>query len=130
MASSTQWTCIWALREIVKDREACLHYLPECSNVYGVAKSWTQLSDWTTAMNYIDCIVHKRRVCKPRVFKSKTNMKSRRMTSQNGSEVRMRKLLNFYNDWLLLWGFPDGRGLIILHHFRIVMFLLRGIFKK
>ena len=30
------------LREIVKDREAC-H-----AAVHGVAKSWTQLSDWTT----------------------------------------------------------------------------------
>ena len=30
------------LREIVKDREAC-HAI-----VHGVAKSWTQLSDWTT----------------------------------------------------------------------------------
>ena len=38
----------------MKDREAW------CATVYGVAKSWTQLSDRTTTMNNIDCIEHKR----------------------------------------------------------------------
>jgi len=40
MASPTQWTWVWANLEIVKDREAW------CTSVHGVAKSWTQLSDW------------------------------------------------------------------------------------
>jgi hypothetical protein len=44
MASPTQWTWVWANLEIVKDREAW------CTSVHGVAKSWTQLSDWTTAV--------------------------------------------------------------------------------
>ena len=35
------------LCEIVKDREAC------CAAVHGVAKSWIQLSDWTTIHNSI-----------------------------------------------------------------------------
>ena len=33
------------LLEIVKDREAW------CASVHGIAKSWTQLSDWTTTSN-------------------------------------------------------------------------------
>ena len=40
-----QWTWVWAnskLQEIVKDRKGW------CAAVHGVAKSWTQLSDWTT----------------------------------------------------------------------------------
>ena len=32
------------LWEIVKDREAW------CTSLHGVAKNWTQLSDWTTAV--------------------------------------------------------------------------------
>ena len=67
------------LQKIVKDREALA-----CCSPWGHKES-TQLSDWTATMNYIDCIEHKRWVCKLRVFKSRTNMKSRRMTSQNGS---------------------------------------------
>ena len=43
MASLTQWTWIWANREKVNDREAW-HTV-----VHGVAKSWTRLSNWTTA---------------------------------------------------------------------------------
>lgn len=27
-------------------------------------------------------------------------------------KVKMRKLLNLYNDWLLKWGFSDSRGLV------------------
>ena len=27
-------------------------------------------------------------------------------------KVKMRKLFNLQNDWLLQWGFPDGRGLV------------------
>ena len=42
MASSIQWTWVWANWEIVKDREAC------CASVHGIAKSWTWLSNWTT----------------------------------------------------------------------------------
>ena len=41
IASSTQWTRIWANWEIVKDTGAW-H-----AAVNGVAKSWTRLSDWT-----------------------------------------------------------------------------------
>ena len=42
MASSTQWTWIWAdSRERVKDREAWR------TAVHRVAKSWTRLRDWT-----------------------------------------------------------------------------------
>ena len=44
MASLTQQTWIWTNREIVKNREVC--HTP----VHGVAKSWTQLSKWTTAI--------------------------------------------------------------------------------
>ena len=47
MASPTQWTWVWASSESWwrKDREA-YHAI-----VHGVAKSWTQLNDWTE--NYI-----------------------------------------------------------------------------
>ena len=31
------------LQEIVKDKEAC------CATVHGIAKSWTQLSNWMAA---------------------------------------------------------------------------------
>ena len=34
------------LREMVKDRKAW------CTAVHGVAKSWTQLRDWTTKPSY------------------------------------------------------------------------------
>ena len=35
------------LREMVKDREAW------CAAVHGVAKSWTQLSNWTEMLNVL-----------------------------------------------------------------------------
>ena len=41
MASLTQWTCLSELQELVMDREAWR------AVIHGVAKSWTQLSDWT-----------------------------------------------------------------------------------
>ena len=42
MASSIQWTWVWANWEIVKDREAWP------AAVHGVRKSWTHLRDWIT----------------------------------------------------------------------------------
>lgn len=27
-------------------------------------------------------------------------------------KVKVRKVFNFQNDWLLQWGFPNGRGLV------------------
>ena len=42
MASSTQWTWVWANSEIGKHREAC------CAAVHGVMKMQTWLSNWIT----------------------------------------------------------------------------------
>ena len=47
LTSLTQWRRIWANLETVKDREAW------CAAVHGVAKSRTQLSDWTTTACYM-----------------------------------------------------------------------------
>ena len=44
-ASPSQWTWVWEIWEIVKDREAW------CAAVHGIAKSRTQLRDWTE-LNY------------------------------------------------------------------------------
>ena len=41
MASPTRWTWVWANSGRLNDREAL------CGAVHGVAKSWTQLSEWT-----------------------------------------------------------------------------------
>ena len=43
MVSLTQWTWVWENSGRVEVREAW------CAAVLGVAKSWTPLSDWTTA---------------------------------------------------------------------------------
>ena len=50
MASLTQGTWVWAIREIVKDREAW-H-----AAVHGAAKSWTRISDWKTT-RYLSFVV-------------------------------------------------------------------------
>ena len=54
MASATQQIWVNKLWEIVKDREAC-H-----SAVHGVAKSWTQLRDWTAATCADDNVTQKK----------------------------------------------------------------------
>ena len=46
MASLTRWTCLSELRELVMDRDAW------CAVIHRVAKSWTQLSDWTETEHY------------------------------------------------------------------------------
>ena len=46
MASLTQWAWIWATQGLVMDREVC-HAAD-----HGVAKSHTQLSDWTKLYNH------------------------------------------------------------------------------
>ena len=48
MASLSQWTWVSQLRELVMDREA------QRASVHGVAKSWTQLSDWTELNGYLN----------------------------------------------------------------------------
>ena len=45
--------CLSKLQETAKDWEAC------CAAVYGVTKSWTQLSDWTAAAILITKIIKK-----------------------------------------------------------------------
>ena len=45
--TSSMDTGLSKLQEMVKDRKAW------CAAVHGIAKSWTQLSDWTTTTHYI-----------------------------------------------------------------------------
>ena len=50
MASSTQWTSLSKPRELLMDRETW------CAVVHGVAKRWTQLSDWTEVLPTLERI--------------------------------------------------------------------------
>ena len=56
MASLTQWTWVWVNSGRVMNREAWR------AAVHGVAKSWTQLSDWTELSSlkwYIQSLINK-----------------------------------------------------------------------
>ena len=46
MVSPTQWTWVWVDSRSCMDREAC------CAAVHGVAKSQTQLSNWTDWLTF------------------------------------------------------------------------------
>lgn len=51
--------------------------------------------------------------------------------------MKVRKLFNFQNDWLVQWGFPDGRGLVKIDYLilfkkvtEVSFMIIRHIYKK
>lgn len=56
--------------------------------------------------------MHLTTVCKLGAFKFKTDMKPGAWPYRVAYKMKMRKLFNLHDYWLLQWGFPDGRDLV------------------
>lgn len=53
-----------------------------------------------------------RTVCKLTAFGFKTDREAQRNGYSLAHKVKMRKLFNLHNDWLLKWEFLEGRRLV------------------